>query len=510
MYVLFDHESTRPLITARRPDQVIDYTICDSDVYIQIYRPDAEAAHGPYSATAKLTYHESCLQFDLFNSIGKVDPKFTQYGLAINRRLCRIFRNSDEYETVREQCNFDPFACYIAAQEIMRKLMESLNEQTKNASKHAEEMLAIAEQAEGLADACENDPDQSLADQEKARRLAVLHRANYDAAIESLDKALKFMPQSDAIDAAIAAAVAGIEHLVRGALCLSSIAGKQKQDLRLEGIDAETLKIANRLRANSQFNRIVDLVGRVRNDLYNALVGKSRANAGAVVEVETGSDIPLVLPEELASLVDPDLAAFAQYNLVCENLDQLSVEETSHAAQGDAIVLVDASGSMSGTPIESAKAFALALSSTLARARRSSHVAFFNYGVMENSAKTFRPADFCGKASTVAAIEHLLGVCASGGTDINAALDYAGSKAESLKLSKPDIVVISDGYDSMSNETRDEFNKFRLRSGGRLFAIFTGVSRQTAESSPLAKLADKFWCEDDILKSLIEVGESVS
>ena len=94
--------------------------------------------------------------------------------------------------------------------------------------------------------------------------------------------------------------------------------------------------------------------------------------------------------------------------------------------------------------------------------------------------------------------------------DINAALNYAGSKAESLKLSKPDIVVISDGYDSMSNETRDEFNKFRLRSGGRLFAIFTGVSRQTAESSPLAKLADKFWCEDDILKSLIEVGESVS
>lgn len=499
-----------PLIVPTRPDQHVDYSCVDTEIYVPLFMPDRNRDRDQYRHSAAQAYRNSCLRFDLFNTLAKFDPQTTPYGFALNRELHRRFRDSEEYDQIRDRCNYEPHACYLAADELTRRLHDSLDGTTQDASRQADDAQDALNQAKDALRQLQDDPDADLADIRRQQGVVQLAQAELDAALEHLELMLDRGIQADAIAKAILTALTSIAETSDMAQALASMAGTHAAERQHVPVDPHTLRTADTLRRSADFKKIVQLIGRVRNDLFHALVSKSTAHSGTAVEVETGNDLNRLLPESLAGLVDPDLAALTEYNFMREALDQLAVQNTDTAHDGDAIILVDSSGSMAGTPIVSAKAFAIALAITLSRARRSCHVAFFNYGVLTAHARTFRPSDFDGRESTVNAISHLATTGAGGGTDINAALKYAGTVAASLQFNKPDVVVISDGEDSMSNTARTKFEQFRKESGARLLSIFVGMSRAQADRCPLGTLSDKTWCEDDILKNLVEVGEAIA
>lgn len=499
-----------PLIVPTRPDQCVDYSCVDTDVYVPLYRPDINRDRDVHRDNAAAAYRNSCLRFDLFNAISKIDPQRTAYGFALNREFYARFRESEEWSDIRTACNADPLACYQAADDLVRRLWESLEQPAKSAAAAADAAQNAAQAAQSELEQAEQDPDAEPSAVAKLRAEVQVLQAEAEAAAEALESALNQMQQSDRIADAIAAAATDIQGTRELAEAVAAMAGNHAAEHHAAPIDPATLAAANRLRRDQSFRRIVAMVGRVRNDLYHALTAKHRSSSGTTVEVETGNDLPRLLAEDLAGLIDPAMAAFTEYNFMREACGQLSVEADAQAHDGDAIVLVDASGSMSGRPLESAKAFAIALALTLARARRSCHVAFFDTRVLEHHARTFKPSDFSGQAETVQAITHLAAISVGGGTDINAALEYAGRVAGSLALNKPDVVVISDGYDPMSGSAREHFNRFRTATGARLLSIFVGLSASSAASSPLGQLSDKLWAEGDIMQNLTEVGEAIA
>ncbi len=224
-----------------------------------------------------------------------------------------------------------------------------------------------------------------------------------------------------------------------------------------DGIDGELLSM---LEGNSMLLDVLKECGRMREAA--SADGMKDTNEGRcdVVGVRTGSDIGTMTPSERARLAcdatSPDvMRRLYDGSVLCW---EMRGEDTAN--DGDLVIAVDRSGSMSGAPMVWARALAAASLLGALKARKRVALLLFD-GKTEVVAVD-------GKRGLKPALK-ALGRRAGGGTNIVNAL--AQVKAASANLRDPDVLVVSDGIFSL-----DGFDKTNL-GASRLLGVFINQQR---------------------------------
>ena len=188
--------------------------------------------------------------------------------------------------------------------------------------------------------------------------------------------------------------------------------------------------------------------------------------------VETGNDLRRVLKPQLVLLANEETKYEFYRRYAEKELLQFKMRGTEDVGKGPIVMCIDKSGSMNGQPFQWAIAVAEALRRFASEDDRDLYVMFF--GSNRDRVRFEFPK---GKAP-FEKIMTFLGTVANGGTEFDGvlteALERATTAFDEESLGKADIVFITDGMASLSENWINEFNAERHRIGVRLYSVYVG------------------------------------
>lgn len=227
------------------------------------------------------------------------------------------------------------------------------------------------------------------------------------------------------------------------------------------------LKYASLLEHDAGIRELAKLLGRERRaeeeyekDLRDKVVIKTEyhpvpAYKGQINGVTQGDDISSLLPSELAlykhaatrrlfykKFAEKQLLEFKYETLAPETTSEVEQEEVLRRKEADvkgpAIICVDTSGSMSGTPDAVAKTVAFALTKIALREKRKCYLISFSTAI-----ETLDLTDTDGGAG-IANLIRFLNMSFHGGTDATPALAHSLKLLESKEWKNADVLMVSD------------------------------------------------------------------
>ncbi len=227
--------------------------------------------------------------------------------------------------------------------------------------------------------------------------------------------------------------------------------------------------------------RLADTIGRMRNLARARQGGALRHLRDELHSVTQGDDLGRVLPAELANLRSPMRRLDFGRRLLEHQLLQYEVRPVPRYQMGPIVALLDASGSMSGEPLEWAAAVGLAFADTARRQKRDFAACYFDTRVLQE----FRFPK--GKLTP----QEILGFAtqgAGGGTSYDAALGWGLGVLQEQTFRTADLVLITDGECDVDAGTLAALAHLRRTQGLRVFSILIGGTPQT-----LTTFSDRVW-----------------
>lgn len=282
-----------------------------------------------------------------------------------------------------------------------------------------------------LASQCRGDADAAaIATEELLRKLGPL---NVDAGDDAASRA--------AIRSGCARAAEVVEQFRESASGLEGVsfgrragAGPGATTTRFGG---RARALASRLRQDDRLRRIALLAGRFKRILARKRRERIRHGADELTDVELGSELPRLLPSELARLNQPILRLAMLRDLTERRCLQYRLEGADSKGKGPLVVCLDKSGSMDGQADVWATAVALALLDVAQQERRPFSLLCFDDRVRYQA--SVEPG---GKLP-----EEALFVSCSGGTDVSLCVSAALEviRTATGAMSKADVVLVTDG-----------------------------------------------------------------
>ena len=240
--------------------------------------------------------------------------------------------------------------------------------------------------------------------------------------------------------------------------------------------------LAQQLQNNANIRELARKMG--RNYLSEEQKKRAKipeASKSEVHGVHRSDDVMRVLPSELLNLEDDTLETLFYARLLEKNLltyelsgTSLGIGETTETRQkrtGPIVACLDTSGSMSGAPLQRAKALLLAIALILKREDRALHVLLFG------STGEIREFAMDGKAD-IAGLLQFLGMGFGGGTDfetpLRRSLDII-QRHENFK--KADVLMISDGDCSLSEDFLKTLATQKIRLNCTVYSVLCAGAR---------------------------------
>jgi len=241
----------------------------------------------------------------------------------------------------------------------------------------------------------------------------------------------------------------------------------------------------SRISSSHRLRRIAELAGRLERVAAAKARSKVNPGVGEIHGIGLGglADLARVLPSELVALRRKKLRLAFLARLLQQKALVYAMQGREPQAKGPVVVLLDESSSMReyGKDIWS-KSVALALLSTATKQKRAFSLVAFNGAVTR---EVEIPA---GKATTDNICRALDHRC-SGGTDFNAPVLRAVELIRSAKTMKQaDVVIITDGEDSVTPETIEAATHLTKTEGVSWFCVGVGPDAERGLQS-LAPIA---------------------
>jgi len=227
----------------------------------------------------------------------------------------------------------------------------------------------------------------------------------------------------------------------------------------------------SRISSSHRLRRIAELAGRLERVAAAKARSKVKPGVGEIHGIGLGglADLARVLPCELVALRRRRLRLAFLARLLQQKALVYAMQGREPQAKGPVVVLLDESSSMReyGKDIWS-KAVALALLSTATKQKRAFSLVAFNGAV------TREVEIAAGKATTDDICRALDHGC-SGGTDFNAPVLRAVELIHSARTMKQaDVVIITDGEDSLTSPTIEAATALTRTEGVSFFCIGVG------------------------------------
>lgn len=253
-----------------------------------------------------------------------------------------------------------------------------------------------------------------------------------------------------------------------------------------------------RVRGSHQLKRICELAGRYRRFAQAQQRKKVLHGLDDVVGVVLDGDIGRLLPSELVQLDDPDLELDAMRRIIERQAMCREYRGIEAKARGPIVVVVDESGSMSGEPICTAKAIALAMAWVARHQKRYCCLVGFSGGT--EGTWCVIPPGKDDPTSLMEWLEHFF----SGGTTCDVPLAVLPSKWDSLGCpkGKTDIVIITDAQVDVPDELTQSFLAWKQRESVKLISLIIG-----AEPGDLRAVSDRVHIVQSLSMEEEGVGE---
>ncbi len=241
--------------------------------------------------------------------------------------------------------------------------------------------------------------------------------------------------------------------------------------------------VHTRLDSSPRLKRICELAGRLERIAASKARSRVKPGVGEVHGIDLGADLARLLPSELVALRHPHLRLALLARLLQRRALCYGMQGREPQGRGPIVLLIDESGSMkAGGKDIWAKAVCLALLSTATRQKRDWHLVSFNGAIVRETAIPARQA-------TLALIQDALDHRCAGGTDFDApvlrAIDIIRT---SRTMKRADVVIITDGEDSLEPTTVQAATDLTRTEGVSWFAVGVGPDADT-ELASLAPIA---------------------
>jgi uncharacterized protein with von Willebrand factor type A (vWA) domain len=270
-----------------------------------------------------------------------------------------------------------------------------------------------------------------------------------------------------------------------------------------------------RVRGSKSLKKICEYAGRYRRFAQAQQRKKVLHGQDDMVGVVQDGDIGRLLPSELGMLSDEVLGYDVMRRIVERQAMCRDFRGIEKQAKGPIVVVVDESGSMSGDPVYTAKAMALALSWVAKSQNRFYCLVGFSGGTsgvycVAPPNKPPRYKDFqdddewtSGEDSLMRWLEHFY----SGGTDLDCPLQELPLFWKDLGCppGKTDIVCITDASLHIPDEIHKSFLEFKAREKVKMTSLILG-----RDPGEMSKVSDRTHCVKTLSLSEDAVAEALS
>jgi uncharacterized protein with von Willebrand factor type A (vWA) domain len=257
-----------------------------------------------------------------------------------------------------------------------------------------------------------------------------------------------------------------------------------------------------RVRNNPVLRRICELAGRYRRLAQSRQRQKTIHGMDDVVGVTMDGDVGRLLPSELARLAgDDELADDTLRRLVerqCLSREYGGIEPVG---KGPIAIVVDESGSMSGTKVETAKALALALAWVARFQNR--WCALVAYSGSSGERLLALPPGRWDEAALLSWLEEFIGR----GSDLDLPLRELPAYFRRLRCPEgvTDIVVITDAILRIPDSLRASFNAWKVQVKARMISLVV-----RSEPGDLSSVSDEVHLVSGLDPSTEAVGRVLS
>lgn len=259
------------------------------------------------------------------------------------------------------------------------------------------------------------------------------------------------------------------------------------------------IELAKRINTE-KFRKIAQIIGPMRRLAMSEQSKKLEFAKDEIYDLELGSDIEHVLPEELLFLTDEEIDMLFFEKFYNDNLMQFKLRGTEKVAKGNILFVEDHSSSMAGDRTIWAKAVGLALLQIAkSQNREFTSIAFGGPGV-------WKEFDFNYKTRTVSTVDYanhraefneLDGTLDFAETFMNSGTDFMTPLSRAMNRTiaqfenegkiKADIVFCTDGQAGVPDEFLKKLAEEKERTGVRIFGVLIG---NEVSSEPINTICD--------------------
>jgi len=233
--------------------------------------------------------------------------------------------------------------------------------------------------------------------------------------------------------------------------------------------DIDFSQLAKEMESNIEIQKIIEKLGRnyISEEKKESISNKLPNEVHSIFKSD---ELSRLLPSELSAIDDEDLeylfyAKYLEKSLLTYKLEGKEISFENLKTKGPVVALLDTSGSMNGTPLFKAKALLFAVSKILDQENRELYILLFGASTqleelhIKNSKESKKLIPFISKGF-------------NGGTDFETPLQRSFEIIKSYdNFENADILMITDGYCSISDTFKDRLLKEKERLGFDIYTI---------------------------------------
>lgn len=411
---------------------------------------------------------------DTLLSILKTNPKLkdsdkVRPSYHINASVMQEMYDLKTYEQLHNSSVGDPVMAGLSAASIEPEL-EVLFEKLENEREQAEQLEQL------LLDYEQAVQDENLSDEEMESRLDELEQQiqnNFDELAEAMKG------QGNQIAKALNDGIKDAQDKADTLKQAESWGFEPPKHMRVD--PSVRLALAERVNTPT-FKRIADLFGRLSNAALTEQRKKLTYEAEEIYDLQQGSDLVRVLPFEIMMASEEILFFSFAKKLMEQDLLQYSLRSKEEmVVKGGIILLRDVSSSMAGPNDEWATAISLALLKVAQTQKRSLDVITFSSALGPHFHFDTEPSPIemtVDDKKVLYGLEAVLAYASyacAGGTDFNPpfqkALDVIDTEYAETGAVEADIVFLTDGYGTISEEVLNRLCEAQKEMGFDVFGI---------------------------------------
>lgn len=491
-----------------KTDRVLKSTKIEQAIYDELYC-DSENLSAYESVGSKKLNTFSSLINDVFQSVYGLSPKFLDdkeiSALAgkFNKSILDDLMSDDNYSAIKRVCEGKELPALGATEEFTDNILKKLDSLMQKATggngkldalrKLQEDRQRLIEQLTDLLKEREQTPESDC----EALDKKIVQTANRMQAKQEqcemygnlIEASMK--KNSGEIKAIVASAAKSALEKANDTQNAILSWGSEGSEMQKNAVNAEILK---RISKSDKLRYIAKLLGRFKTILNSKRLAGHTYGRGETYDLEYGNKISKALTSELSMIASPELAPLFIRKYQNKTIKQYRKREPEYKGKGDVIVCLDESGSTFGEN----NAYGMAIAMVLLDICRVNNA---NFTLVHFSTKTrvdyFPKSEKATHEKIMDCAESFLG----GGTDFEKPLREVFALTSTGKLKNPDVVFITDGICSLSDDFLKVFSEYKADTGAKLTGIL--LDKGNCFEFSLQKFADKVYRTSELLEETI-------